>query len=140
MIDLYLSRSSRPEMFYKKAVHRNFAKFTGKHLSQSLFFNKVASFSLWKERLWHRCFHVNFVRFLRTPFLQNTSGRLLLSLWEDLTFHYKVPLSLSFISLKKIERWVNFRKKILFMFSRLHFKLWKINILHFLEKIQTTHK
>ena len=31
-----------------------------------------------KKRLWHRCFPVNFVRFLRTPFLQNTSGRLLL--------------------------------------------------------------
>ena len=31
-----------------------------------------------KKRLWHRCFPVNFVKFLRTPFLQNTSGRLLL--------------------------------------------------------------
>ena len=29
-------------MFYKKGVLRNFAKFTGKHLSQSLFFNKDA--------------------------------------------------------------------------------------------------
>ena len=29
------------------------------------FFNKVAGF-------WHRCFAVNFVKFLRTPFLQNT--------------------------------------------------------------------
>ena len=29
-------------------------------------------------RLWHGCFPVNFVKFLRTPFLQNTSGRLLL--------------------------------------------------------------
>ena len=26
-----------------------------------------------KERLWHRCFPVNFAKFLRTPFLQNTS-------------------------------------------------------------------
>ena len=34
-------RSSRPEMFYKKGVLRNFVKFTGKHLS---FFNKVADF------------------------------------------------------------------------------------------------
>ena len=33
---------SRPEVFRKKGVHRNFAKFTGKHLCQSLFFNKVA--------------------------------------------------------------------------------------------------
>ena len=34
-------RSSRPEMFCKKGVLRNFAKFTGKHLCQSLFLNKV---------------------------------------------------------------------------------------------------
>ena len=35
-------RSSLPEVFNKKGVLRNFAKFTGKHLCQSLFFNKVA--------------------------------------------------------------------------------------------------
>ena len=34
-------RSSRPEVFCKKGVLRNFAKFTGKHLCQSLFFSKV---------------------------------------------------------------------------------------------------
>ena len=33
-------RSSRPEVFCKKGVFRNFAKFIGKHLCQSLFFNK----------------------------------------------------------------------------------------------------
>ena len=33
--------------------------------------------TLFKKRLWHRCFLVNVVKFLRTPFLQNTSGRLL---------------------------------------------------------------
>ena len=37
-----LLRSSRPEVFCKKGVPRNFAKFRGKHLCQSLFFNKVA--------------------------------------------------------------------------------------------------
>ena len=35
-------RSSRPEVFCKKSVLRNFAKFTGKHLCQRTFFNKVA--------------------------------------------------------------------------------------------------
>ena len=46
-------RSSRPEVFCKKGVLRNFTKFTGKHLCQSLFFNKVAglacniSYKLW---------------------------------------------------------------------------------------------
>ena len=45
-----------------KRCSKNFAKFTGKHLCQSLVFSKVAGL------LWHRCFPVNFVRFLRTPF------------------------------------------------------------------------
>ena len=54
----------------RKGVLRNFAKFTGKHLCQSLFFNEVAGLipaTLLKKRLWHRCFPVNFVKFLRTP-------------------------------------------------------------------------
>ena len=37
---------SRPEVFCKKGALRNFAKFTGKHLCQSLSFNKVAGLSL----------------------------------------------------------------------------------------------
>ena len=55
----------------KKGVLRNFTKFTGKQLCQSLFFNKVAGLraaTLLKKRLWHKCFSVNFVKFLRTPF------------------------------------------------------------------------
>ena len=52
-----------PEVFCKKGVLRNFAKFTGKHLCQRLFFR-----SLVQE---------NFAKFLRTPFLQNISGQLL---------------------------------------------------------------
>ena len=35
-------RSSLPEVISKKGVLKNFAKFTGKHLCQNLFFNKVA--------------------------------------------------------------------------------------------------
>ena len=70
-------RSSRPDVFCKKSNLRNFTKFTGKHLCQRLFFNKIAdlrSATLLKKKLWHRCFPVNFAKFLRTPFLQNTSG------------------------------------------------------------------
>ena len=54
-----IPRSSRPEVFCKKGVLRNFTKFTGKHLCQSLFFNKG---------LWHRYFPENFVKFIRRPF------------------------------------------------------------------------
>ena len=40
---LLTSRQKQPpEVFYKKVVLVNFAKFTGKHLCQNLFFNKVA--------------------------------------------------------------------------------------------------
>ena len=68
-------RSSRPEVFCMKGVHRNFAKFTEKRLCQSLFFNKVASWpaTLLKKRHSHRCFPVIFPKFLRTPLLTNTS-------------------------------------------------------------------
>ena len=38
----FIYRSSRPEVFCKKGVLRNFAKFTGKHLCQRLFLNNVA--------------------------------------------------------------------------------------------------
>ena len=36
------ARSNRPEVFCKKAVLKDFAKFIGKHLHQSLFFDKVS--------------------------------------------------------------------------------------------------
>ena len=75
-------RSSRPEVFSKKGVLRIFAKFTGKHLCQSLFLNKVAGHrpaTLLKKKLWQRCFPVIFAKSFLTEhlwhlFLQNTSG------------------------------------------------------------------
>ena len=41
------------------------------------FLIKLRSATLSKKRLWHRCFYLNFAKFLRTPYMQNTSGRLL---------------------------------------------------------------
>ena len=77
-------RKQPPEPFCMKGVLRNLAQFTRKHLCQSLILNKVAGHrpaTLLKKRLWHRCFPVNFTKFLGTPFLQNSSGRLLLTLF-----------------------------------------------------------
>ena len=62
-LSLTKDRSSRPEVFYKKGVLRNFTKLTGKQLCQSL---RPATLS--KKRLWHKCFPVNFVKFLNTFF------------------------------------------------------------------------
>ena len=81
---------------YKNTVHENTETATRGVLCKKVFlevsknsqentcarasFNKNYLKTLLKKRLWHRCFPVNFVKFLRTPFLQNTSGRLLLKI------------------------------------------------------------
>ena len=57
-----------PEVFYKKGVHKNFAKFTGKYVSRISL--------LIQYRL--EAFPLNFPKFSRTPSLQNIFGRLLL--------------------------------------------------------------
>ena len=86
-------RSSHPEVFCKKGVLRNFAKFPGKHLPQSLYFNKVASLrpaTSFKKRLWHKRFPVNFAKFLRTPFLKEHLCWLLL---DTGNYNEQKPLS-----------------------------------------------
>ena len=74
-------RSSRLKVFCRKGVLRNFAKFTGKQLCQSLFFSKVVGLrpaTLLRKRFWHRSFPVNFAKFLRTPFFKEHLRWLLL--------------------------------------------------------------
>ena len=65
-LDALVFRSSSLQMFYKIGVLENFAKFTEKLLCQGLYFNKVAGLkagNLFRKRLWHRCFPVNFAKF-----------------------------------------------------------------------------
>ena len=113
-------RSSRPEVFCRRGVLRNFAKFTGKYLWQSLFFNEVAGLRpaiLLKKTLWHRCFAVNFVKFLRTLFFIEHLRRLLLCViafeptvvfcWENISamsrkFSVEKFFPSDFFTLKKI--------------------------------------
>ena len=77
---IYIFRSNHQRCSVRIGVLRNFAKFTGKHLCQSLFFDKAAgphietsqlicTATLLKKRSWRRCFPVNFAKFLKTPFL-----------------------------------------------------------------------
>ena len=77
----YLEVATRGVLL-RKGVLRNFQKFTGQHLRHSAFFNTVAGMSpaaLFRKRRWHRCFWAD-MKFLRTPFSQNTSWRLLFSI------------------------------------------------------------
>ena len=55
-------KKQRSEGVFKKAVMRNFAEFTRKHLHRNPF----------------GVFLVNFAKFARIPFFQNSTGRLLL--------------------------------------------------------------
>ena len=73
-----LDRSSRRRCSVRKDVLKNFAKFLGKHLCQDLFMSELKASNFIKKRLRHKCFPADFAKFLRTPFLQNTSGQLLL--------------------------------------------------------------
>ena len=63
----------------KKGFLKNFSKFTGKHLCQSLLFNKVAGVrpaTLLIKRLWYRCSPVNFEKSLRKPFFFKKSRKI----------------------------------------------------------------
>ena len=67
--------SSHRRCSVRKSVLINYTKFRRKHLCQSL-----RPATILKKRGWCSCFRVIFAKFLRTTFLQNTSGRLLLNL------------------------------------------------------------
>ena len=87
-------RRSCPEVFCKKGVLRNFANFTAKHLCQNLFLNNVADLrpaTLFKKRLWHRCFLVSFAKFLRTSFLtKHLWWLLLINALQELVLNFQV--------------------------------------------------
>ena len=77
-------RSSCLQMFFKIGVLKIFAKFTGKHLCRSLFFNRITNMrpaTLLKKRLRSRCFPVNFSNFLGKPFFKEHLRCLLLPLY-----------------------------------------------------------
>ena len=66
----------------QEKVFLEFSQNPQENMWQSLVFNKVADLrpaTLLEKRLWHWCFYVNFAKFLRTSFLQNSYRRLLLN-------------------------------------------------------------
>ena len=62
-------RSSRPEVFCEKGVFRNFAKFTGKHLCQSLFFK---AYNFIKKETLAQVFFCEFCRISKNTFFYRT--------------------------------------------------------------------
>ena len=118
-------------VLWKKGVLKSFAKSTDKHQvqshhCQSLFFKKIARLcsgltiktpernlafwcffcKLWTLACnWHRCFPVNFAKFLRATFLQNNSVRLLLQ-W----YHYSFNVLEVYIETSQISKTELFAK------------------------------
>ena len=83
LLAIIIDRSSHQRCSMKKGVLRNFAKLTGKHLYQSLFFNKVAG-------LRHRC---EFYEISKNTFFTEHLWRTA-STWTN--YNFKVVISLIF--------------------------------------------
>ena len=76
-------RSSRPEVFSKKGLLRNFAKFS------------PAPYNFMKKRLEHRCFPVNFAKFLRASFSYNTCVGCFCISWQSEIVHFVIGIVVS---------------------------------------------
>ena len=82
---LSISRRSRRLYYAEKAVLKNFANVTGKHLCWSLFLMKSYAFrpaTLLKRDSKIDLFLVKFAKFLRTPIFKNICERLLSSSYD----------------------------------------------------------
>ena len=91
-----------PKVFYIKKVFLRNSQNSQENICARVFFKKVKGVrpgTLLKNKLWHRCFPVNFAKFLRAPVLQNTYGRLLLN---NLVSVEKVTVALG---IKNTIRW-----------------------------------
>ena len=107
-----------PEVLYKKKV------------SQSLF--KLIFWlqfdTLLKKRLWYRCFHVNFVRFLRTPFLCNTSRWLLLNIVNFILPQVQVKIRIGYSRFQTAVHlplgYKTWQKKINIFYATFEFFVW----------------
>ena len=122
-----VTRSSHWRYSLKEGALRNLAKFTGKHLCLSLFFNKVPGlwqicskfaeehacrsvismkllFNFIEITLRDECSLLNLLHIFRTPFNKNTYGGLLLDVSQRLRHVSAMSESVSLQFLKKIFR------------------------------------
>ena len=92
-------RSNHQRCSMRKGVLRNFAKFTGKHLCQSLFFCRLRPATLLKRDSGTGFFLWILGNFSEQLFLQNTSRRLLLqrNIWK-MEIYWPTPSHFSFDS------------------------------------------
>ena len=78
------------------------------------------SANLFKKRLWHRCFPVNFLKFLRIPFLTEYRRWLLLSFYDWLVINQLLLRSSMFfhrLAVVLAQEEVRYESKVLFTWS-----------------------
>ena len=114
----------------KKVLFRHFTKFTGKRLCWSLFFQAWALQLYWKRDSYKGMNFVNFVKFLRTPFLQNTSGWLIFAIHLTVSFCKEVLYILSnLLLLEKSTKTPNFA-----IFSVYKYILYSLMWMYFIDQ------
>ena len=87
MLTFKTFKSSHRRCSIKKGVPKNFAKFTGKHLCQSLFLNKVAGLSLIKEAV-EQMFSCEICKiFKNTFFTKHLWATACKSSWSQFSLH-----------------------------------------------------
>ena len=74
---IFFFRSSRPEVFLRQGALKICSKFTEEHQCRSAISIKLQS-NFTEIAHWHGYSPLNLLHIFRTPFLKNTSGRLLL--------------------------------------------------------------
>ena len=103
-IETFFQRCSAKKMFLE--ISQN----SQENTCARVFFKKIAGLrpaTLLKKRLWHRCFPVNFAKFLRTPFLTE-HFRWLLLFYDDRVFLLSRWRLSSFLNFMKT--WANATK------------------------------
>ena len=119
-------------MFCKKGVLRNFTKFLGKHLSQSLFFNKVAglrpqAYNFIKKESLPQVFSCEFCKISKNTY---SYRRPPVAAYSFCNIHRETAVLESLFNKDAGLKTCNFiKKKLLHMFSCKHCKISKNNYL-----------
>ena len=134
---------SLPQSFFRSSHQRCSVRKVFLEISQNSQENTCAPArpaTLLKKRLSHRCFHVNFVKFLSTPFSQNTSWQLLLFL-QEFIFNQTYTAWISFWFLEKqgstndsIHRLLLLSRKSLDRIDKIAFKTFVSSSVHVIRK------
>ena len=80
-------QNRRPEVFLRKSVLKICSKFKGEHPCWNVISIKLQR-NVIETTLRHGCSSVNLLHIFRTTFLKNTSGLLLLKIYQHLVYKY----------------------------------------------------